>query len=282
VGCTFRMAQEGEFDWGGFKQEFYWPSIIWISTFILFINILFINLVLAIILDVYNEMRGEEKTYEAIWETLDQFWHRFLNLKSWVRQGMLREKLNQPDHEDIVTRENFEAYFPTIPRYQLDLLFRDSTKAMGIESEKDLGTENLLKLSRSMMEDVGSVNESLRTIVEEEAKDSLQSWVVPKKTKTGIESQELENFITVPVNTKGNKKARLTAANQAKPFEVEEMPWAPEWLREVGTMLKTQRQWLSHAMWQLDQLQWNMQNAHVAKLQEDKFLSGDAGVSTVM
>eukprot|EP00930_Biecheleria_cincta_P029275 TRINITY_DN20375_c0_g1_i1.p1 TRINITY_DN20375_c0_g1~~TRINITY_DN20375_c0_g1_i1.p1 ORF type:complete len:796 (+),score=128.62 TRINITY_DN20375_c0_g1_i1:164-2551(+) len=282
VGCTFRMAQEGEFDWGGFKQEFYWTSLVWIFTFILFINILFINLVLAIILDVYNEMRGEEKTNEAFWETLDQFWHRFLHMKSWVREGMIQEKCSLPDREDVVTQQNFEAYFPMMPRYQMDLLFRSSTQAMSIQSEKDLGTENLLKLSRSMMENVGSVNESLRTIVQEEAKDSLQSWVVPKKAKVEIENQELENFITVPVITKGNQKARLTPADQAKPFEVDGMPWAPEWLREVGTMLKTQRQWLSHAMWQLEQLQWNMQNAHVAKLQEDKFLSGDAGVGTVM
>lgn len=252
VGCTFRMAQEGEFDWGGFKQEFYWSSFVWVFTFILFINILFINLVVAIILDIYNETRGEEKTHEAFWETLDQFWQRFLTLKSWVREGVMIETLNRPGNAHVVSKENIEAFFPAMPRYQLDLLFRNGSQAMGIESEKDLGTENLLKLCRCMVEDVGSVNDSLTTIVKEEAKDSLQSWVVPQLDKTGLDSQ---NFITAPVHTKGNKKARLTPLEEAKPFEVDDMPWAPEWLREIGTMLKTQRQWMSHAIWQLEQLQ---------------------------
>eukprot|EP00930_Biecheleria_cincta_P066113 TRINITY_DN5210_c0_g1_i1.p1 TRINITY_DN5210_c0_g1~~TRINITY_DN5210_c0_g1_i1.p1 ORF type:complete len:805 (+),score=138.69 TRINITY_DN5210_c0_g1_i1:124-2538(+) len=268
LGCSFRMAQEGEYEWAEFKKEYYWPSAIWVWTFILFINILFINLVLAIILDVYNEVRAAEKTNEPIWETLNQFWHRLIHMRSWTRESRIDEKLKEPGHEDVVTKEQFEAYFPGMPKYQNDILFRDGNQAMAIEAEKNLDANNLLKLCRSMMEDIGTINGSLRTIVDEESKDSLQSWVVPKKEKTEPASQEPENFMTTPVTTKGNKKARLTPLEQANPFDVDSMQWAPEWLREVGGMLKTQRQWLAHATWQLDQLQWNMQNAHVSKLQK--------------
>lgn len=271
LGSTFRMAQEGEYDWAGFKKEYYYSSAIWIWTFILFINILFINLVLAIVLDNYNEVRSSEKTNEPVWETLTQFWYRTIHLTSWVRERQIDAKFSEPDHEDVVTREQFEAYFPGMPSYQMDLLFRDSNQAMGIMSEKDLDATNLLKLSRSMMEDIGTVNGSLRSIVDEETQDSLQSWVVPKKENIELDAGGgVETFTMPPVTTKGNKPARLTPPEEAKPFDVESMKWAPGWMREVGGMLKTQRQWLAHATWQLEQLQWNMQNAAVSKLQEEK------------
>ncbi|CAE7947465.1 pkd2, partial [Symbiodinium sp. KB8] len=54
LGYIFRMAQEGEFDWESMQEENYWSSAIWVWSFVVFVNMLLINLLIAIILDTYK------------------------------------------------------------------------------------------------------------------------------------------------------------------------------------------------------------------------------------
>lgn len=60
------MTQEGEYDWEAFQMENYWSSAIWVWSFVVFINMLLINLLIAIILDTYKELQKAEESREAV------------------------------------------------------------------------------------------------------------------------------------------------------------------------------------------------------------------------
>eukprot|EP00913_Durusdinium_trenchii_P004090 g3789.t1 len=85
MGYIFRMTQEGEYDWEAFQEENYWSSAIWVWSFVVFVNMLLINLLIAIILDTYKEVQKAEESREAVWHTMTQFWFissRFLVILS--------------------------------------------------------------------------------------------------------------------------------------------------------------------------------------------------------
>ena len=78
MGYIFRMTQEGEYDWEAFQMENYWSSAIWVWSFVVtwrmgrsrllwqvFVNMLLINLLIAIILDTYKEVQKAEESREA-------------------------------------------------------------------------------------------------------------------------------------------------------------------------------------------------------------------------
>eukprot|EP00440_Ansanella_granifera_P028891 gb/GFBE01031384.1/.p1 GENE.gb/GFBE01031384.1/~~gb/GFBE01031384.1/.p1 ORF type:complete len:143 (+),score=47.71 gb/GFBE01031384.1/:1-429(+) len=142
------MALEGEYEWEDFKLEFYWTSAFWIWSFIVFMFMLMINLLLAIILDVYNEVQAQEKSGEAVWDTLAQFWQRFLHLKHWVQEEKLL-KATKETKTGVIEMDGLQATFPDIPQSQTDLLYSEGAKEMQVQSEKDLDTRKLLKMAGS-------------------------------------------------------------------------------------------------------------------------------------
>lgn len=282
LGYIFRMAQEGEFDWESMQEENYWSSAIWVWSFVVFVNMLLINLLIAIILDTYKEVQRNQDSKEAVWNTLYQFCNRLISLRSWVTEQAIVRKCSEPFHPDLLDADYMKESFPNMPEYQLGLLFSDTTKQMEIQSDKDITTEKLVKMAGSLMQSVGGVNNSLKTIMEEESKDSLQSWVVGKPVPS-------DGGSAFPVQHKGNRPPRIfdpTIVEEEVPefedeFGLEPSPvveepteapqgegqeedaaekpvedeWKPICLREVDAMLKAQRSWLLNANWHLEQLQ---------------------------
>ncbi|CAE7304573.1 pkd2, partial [Symbiodinium pilosum] len=276
LGYIFRMAQEGEFDWETMQEENYWSSAIWVWSFVVFVNMLLINLLIAIILDTYKEVQRNQDSKEAVWNTLYQFWNRLISMRSWVNEQKIVRKCSEPYHPDLLEPDYLKEVFPSIPEYQLGLLFKDTAKQMEIQSDKDIKTEKLVKMAGSLMMSVGGVNSSLKTMMEEESKDPLQSWVVGKPVSG-------DNKSAFPVQHKGNVEPRIYDPTKVEeeipegedweqPEVVEEPPpeagagegnepaeaepveeeWKPIWLREVDTMLKAQRSWLLNASWHLE------------------------------
>lgn len=266
LGSIYRMTQEGEYDWQSLIFEFYWSSAIWMFSFIVFVNMLFINLVLAIILDVYNEVRASETTNEAIWQTFGQFAARTARMRYWVGEKSIIRKMKAEQQPDVLEKQMVQDLFEKMPQAQIDMLFKQSYRMMEVEGEKDLDMNPLLKMSASFMESSKIVNTSLRTITAEEQKDSIQSWVVPQRDASmQLFNPETENQRLVNCGIKGSKQPRMSLPNDEDPFDSESMfTWCPDWLKEVDNMLKLQRQWTTHANWQLDQLQWNLQHANTA------------------
>merc|ERR1719469_318194 len=55
--ACFRIAMESEYDWAELSEEYFWAAAVWAWSFMLLIVLIFLNMVLAIVLDIYNETR---------------------------------------------------------------------------------------------------------------------------------------------------------------------------------------------------------------------------------
>ena len=82
IGCCFRIVFESDYDWEDMSAEFYWAAAMWAWSFLILVVLLMLNLVLAIILDVYSEVRETSFVGEAIWETVGNFFLRLLKSRT--------------------------------------------------------------------------------------------------------------------------------------------------------------------------------------------------------
>eukprot|EP00913_Durusdinium_trenchii_P017821 g16746.t1 len=101
---------EGEYDWPYYAEENYFTTMFWMWTFMVLLNVIMLNLVLAIILDVYGSIRRETGKSETAWLTL---WRMLLQLyrrRVWVRSTNLLEAL--PEMPDEIKEDDLLARFP--------------------------------------------------------------------------------------------------------------------------------------------------------------------------
>lgn len=84
TGTCFKMLFEGEYDWPRLSERHYWTAALWTWSFMLVLMMLMLNMVLAIVLDVYSEMRRRAGHSESLLATLQRSFDRIRYHKQWV------------------------------------------------------------------------------------------------------------------------------------------------------------------------------------------------------
>jgi len=260
-GACFRIAMESEYDWADMSAEFFWAAALWAWSFLMLVVLLFLNMVLAIILDIYNETREASFPGEAIWETMAHFMYRARNYRTWVLDKKLDEDFAQEVDKGMITRQDLDAQFPNMPESQKRLFFSACRTEMKWESAKDLSKTNLLKLTGSVMDALDTANKTVNRVVEDESEDPLATWVVPMQpaSSKGEDTQPHgSNFLVKPVTTKGGMQPRFE--QRSEPLDSYSAN-GPEWLQETWQLLHDQRKFIQFANWNLQQMQWQIQRA---------------------
>lgn len=280
-GACFRIAMESEYDWADMSAEFFGAAALWAWSFLLLVVLLFLNMVLAIILDIYNETRESSFPGEAIWETVAHFGLKGYRFRQWVPDRTIEAKLGEASDEGMVTAKTLDGDFPRMPESQKQLLFKACKNEMKWESSKDLSKRNLLKLTGSVMDALDLAHKAVSRVVRDEAEDPVASWVTPvePETKSKKDSKVSEvgsgshSFLLRPITTKGGKQPLFEkqAPGQTDTYSQS----GPEWLREVWGLLGEQRKWIEFTNWNLQQMQWQIQMAVESRQVQ---LEADGGV----
>lgn len=320
-GVVFRIALESEYEWGELSEQYFWAAALWAWSFMLLVVLLFLNMVVAIILDIYNETREGSFPGEAIWETMSTVILKQKKFRTWVPDATL-EKFFTEEITDkatmrgepriqkaIITRRDLEQRFPQMPDKQMDLFFKACRIEMKWESAKDLNKKTLLRLTGIVMDALENIHGTVTRTVSEGKGQAVKNWTLPMEKKEDVITTEdqakptnkgpqnsmdfnkaggpLEEvkegdtanlaagddfFLAHKITTKGGKHPILTAnTGQVKDTY---SSCGPDWLHETWTLLRQQRQWISHANWSLEQMQWQMHKAHMAKCNQGTAASG--------
>jgi len=127
MGFCFKILTETEYDWPALAEEHFWTTVMWIWSFMLFLALLMLNMVLAIILDVYSEQRKLTGKSETINETVAYAVTVFKNRSRWVSTGSMIEKLASLSR--MVSREEFIKQFPGMPDVQIERVISECQQA---------------------------------------------------------------------------------------------------------------------------------------------------------
>lgn len=301
-GSVFRIAMESEYEWGELSEQYFWAAAVWAWTFMLLIVLLFLNMVVAIILDIYNETRETSFPGEAIWETISTAFLRTKKFRTWIKDRDLEFFLeNEFGSKAMVTRQDLEERFETMPEKQKDLFFKACRTEMKWDSAKDLHKKTMLRLTgiiTDALEDVhDKVNKQKEEVAQplrtwttatdldtkvkeekeaEEPKHGGQAWKQrqAEKLKMNKESEAesvkqeppSENFLARHVSTKGGKQPMFKQGGVQQGNVKDTYSYdGPDWLQEAWDLLKQQRAWIQWANWQTEQMQWQVQRAHDSK-----------------
>jgi len=259
---------ESEYDWPDLAEEYWLTSAIWVWSFIVIICLLMLNMVVAIILESYNEVRLASAAGEPLWDTVAHFCLRLIHARHWVGESIVEARLHDQLSQSIIERQDIYQTFPEMPMEQADLLFSQCREDMSWEAEKDLDTVSLLNLAGSVTSAVEAVSTTVQEIKDEESESPLKAWITPTSLPMNPDLGDLQqSFLTSAVTMKGSEQPNLVEADSEQ-WELKQPEEPPEWLKGLGEMLIDQRKWLQYAQWQVKQMRWKIQLAHVEKLQQ--------------
>lgn len=95
VATCFKYMMEGEYDWPTLSQKHYWTAVLWVWSFMVLVNVLMLNMVLAIVLDAYIVKRKVSGQSESIWVSFVHLVAHVVNIRRWVSDAKLLQGLQK-------------------------------------------------------------------------------------------------------------------------------------------------------------------------------------------
>lgn len=115
-----QLAMEGEYDWQGMSSEDWFITLLWVWIYMVLLVMVMLNMVLAIIMDVYAEVRREQGETMSMFEHCTYLCKRAYYFKTWVPDRELWERVIEMP-ETVTVDDILEAY-PDMPQFQLNFL----------------------------------------------------------------------------------------------------------------------------------------------------------------
>lgn len=120
IGVCFKVFMESEYDWPDLTEEHYWTAAVWTWSFMFLLVLIMLNMVLAIILDVYTEIRKRSGQSEPVWATFVHILQQVRHADVWISNQELLSKA--PSLGPVLCRADLMEAFPTMCEEQLDML----------------------------------------------------------------------------------------------------------------------------------------------------------------
>lgn len=162
IGYCFKLMIEGEYDWPYYSEENYFTTMFWMWTFMVLLNVVMLNLVLAIILDVYGSIRREtgksETAWLTLWRMLLQLWYR----RVWVKSATLLQALEELPAE--IRREDLQEKFPSMCNEQLKVLFQECHFQVQMDDQAASQSKRCMKMALSCKLALDQVTDTVKAL----------------------------------------------------------------------------------------------------------------------
>mmetsp|Transcript_24548 Transcript_24548/g.53408 ORF Transcript_24548/g.53408 Transcript_24548/m.53408 type:complete len:791 (-) Transcript_24548:33-2405(-) len=162
IGYCFKILVETEYDWPELSEEHYWTTGLWVWSFMVFLAMLMLNMVLAIVLDVYSEQRKSAGKSESITETIMSIWTIFRNRERWLGTRKIMDVMK--DAPRMLTKTEFLELFPTMLEKQSSIIIEScQLTAQNIHAgpEQMKHTMRMAMALKVAMDDVGEAVDQL-------------------------------------------------------------------------------------------------------------------------
>jgi hypothetical protein len=120
VATCFKIAMENEFRWRDLSAQDFGTSATWVWVFVPLVVLLMLNMVLAIIMDIYQEVRREEGNTMTISRHIKYIYQAFRNRERWVGHDVLYSTV--ADLPQTISILELKQAFPSMPDFQGDYL----------------------------------------------------------------------------------------------------------------------------------------------------------------
>eukprot|EP00928_Gymnodinium_smaydae_P027829 TRINITY_DN21398_c0_g1_i1.p2 TRINITY_DN21398_c0_g1~~TRINITY_DN21398_c0_g1_i1.p2 ORF type:complete len:385 (+),score=77.34 TRINITY_DN21398_c0_g1_i1:2076-3230(+) len=292
LGTCFRILIENEYEWELLAEEHFITTAIWVWSFLLIVTLLLLNMVLAIILDIYNDVRHDVDNADSILLFFQHWLLRAWSGKAWVHNTEIKNMMDNMSGSNIVPVDDLRALFPTMREDQLEELTAASRANAKFMLKSFMPARNFLK---SISSTSVKLHELRQAIQDNRDSDDLVS---------GAGFHEVERNASVmsnlSVGTAGSsmsslgsavspqldkqveeekKSSALRAAGLIRPYpgapkapgglppllpadkasnERSQSDSKPPWLQEIDRLMDGQEHALIAAQAQIQEIQWRL------------------------
>jgi len=145
VGTCFKIAIESEFPWQELSTEDFWTAATWVGCYVLLFVLIMLNMVLAIIMDVYTAIRNQDSGQETVGESLWWMATRARHHRTWISSDVLLDTLRTLP--PLVTDGQFQKAVPSMPQQQYAWLMHRAK----LSAKTALTSSKADKLTRRML-----------------------------------------------------------------------------------------------------------------------------------
>lgn len=164
IGVCFKMIMEAEYDWEELSAEHYWTAALWTWTFMLLVVVIMLNMVLAIVMDVYRVKHQAAGNSETVFVSLFNLYTRFRHFRVWVSNGALIDGCSTM--KELITRADMLKAFPGMCDEQLDVLFASVKSHTEFSSGQGIDIHDSMKMIMAVTLSMDKVNQDMRTLQE--------------------------------------------------------------------------------------------------------------------
>lgn len=121
IGTCFKIFMESEYDWPVLSEEYFVTPFLWVFSFMILLVMIMLNMVLAIVLDVYTEIRKKSGQSEPVWVTGFHMMQRIRHFRQWVSTQEILDKVAFMPY--TISRTEIHEHFPKMCDEQVEQIF---------------------------------------------------------------------------------------------------------------------------------------------------------------
>lgn len=117
---NLQIIMESQFDWASFNDGDFLTTLLWVWVYSVVVVLVMLNMILAIIVDVYQEVRMHAGDSMTIWDQCIYICRSIIYRKEWVPYAQLMERV--AEMPATILKTDLPQAFPEMHDYQLEYL----------------------------------------------------------------------------------------------------------------------------------------------------------------
>jgi len=141
------MLVESGCEWERWSEEHLSTAVVWVWPFLVIVVLIMLNMVLAIMLDVYNEVRQVVGSADSVFLFLSQTVRRLCKSREWIGEHVLVDLLPEMDGTTTITKADIQEMLPKIAKTQLDMILQACKDSMKIRLMQEMYRATFMKVA---------------------------------------------------------------------------------------------------------------------------------------
>jgi len=180
----------GDFDYDELSNEHLVTAACWFLTFMVLVALIMLNMLLAIIMDVYSEVKSEAEDSEPIWEQLGNTISNMWGKREYLKLSIVEEALNQweIDPEEKVDKDALLRQVAGMPIEQAKELIEAADAVEAADESKGLKISDAMKMVgwiKLAVQKIARQIEEIMILEKEEKKMLVEQGAMPTAAVAG-------------------------------------------------------------------------------------------------
>jgi hypothetical protein len=137
----------GDFDFSELSNEHLVTASIWFVTYMILVALIMLNMLLAIIMDLYTEVKADADDQEPLWTQLANTMADLVHKKNWVKFSKVEEVMNKwYDCPEKVDYKMLMNKISDMPKDQAVDIITEADRQLAAEETKGLSISDAMKM----------------------------------------------------------------------------------------------------------------------------------------